>query len=65
MEDYEYEEYYNGVNEDLRDALNNYNNESNNNVYSYKREFKNDELVTRSLSVTLKEDKIMISLMYL
>ena len=64
MDKYKYDEYYNGVNNDLRDAINNYKDGSLNDVYLYKREFNSDLKVTRSLSVTLKENKIMISLSY-
>ena len=64
MNNYKYEEYYNGVNNDLRDAINNYKNGSLNDVYLYKREFNNEVKITRNLSVTLKDNKLMISLMY-
>ena len=64
MNKYKYEEYYNGVNNDLRDAINNYKNGSLNDVYLYKREFNNNVKITRNLSVTLKENKLMISLIY-
>lgn len=64
MKDYTYEEYYNGVNNDLREAINNYKNGSLNDVYQYKREFNKENKIIRLLSVTLKENKIMISLNY-
>lgn len=65
MNNYTYEEYYNEVNEELRESINNYKNGSLNDVYLYKRVFNNEKRIIRNLSVTMKGDKVIISLSYI